>query len=164
MLSIIYQYCIQNEKKAGKRSAEQCVWHPPCSSESLLQTVQGRTSLSVCTVISHSNMQAVLKRRGISFMAWAPDHTEKDHIQFIQGTLLDKNVQLRHIYIYIYIYVYILLPRSAKILGYSVMVLSWLVGRIFFVLFILTLLLQHNEIFKCSLCHKLNFQEERLKG
>lgn len=111
MLSIIYQYCIQNEKKAGKRSAEQCVWHPPCSSESLLQSVQGRTSLSVCTVISHSNMQAVLKRRGISFMAWAPDHTEKDHIQFIQGTLLDKNVQLRHIYIYIYICIY----TSAKV-------------------------------------------------
>lgn len=51
----------------------------------------------------------------------------------------------------------ILLPRFAKILGYSVMVLSWLVGYIFFVLIILTLLLQHNEIFKCSLCNKLNF-------
>lgn len=149
MLSIIYQYCIQNEKKAEKRFAEQCVWHPPCSSESLLVTAEGRTSLSVCTAISHSNMQAVLKRRGISFMAGAPDHTEKNHIQFIQGTLLDTNVQLRHIYICItyisYISTYmclilfnmikihclfhsILLPRSAKFLGYSVMILSWLVG------------------------------------
>lgn len=42
-------------------------------------------------------------------MALAPDHTEKDHIQLIRGTLSATNVQPSHIYIYIHTYIYTVL-------------------------------------------------------
>lgn len=54
MLSIIYQYRIQNEKKPRKRSAKQCVWHLLRFLESLFIIVQGRIFYDISFCL-HSN-------------------------------------------------------------------------------------------------------------
>jgi len=80
MLSITYQYCIQNEKKPQKRSAEQCVWHPLCFLESFFITVQGRIfyDISFCLHSNQSLKYAISPRelRNFIYAANSRSHGE----------------------------------------------------------------------------------------